>query len=150
MEGVMALKFLSPIHKSSRQVGLYLEGRMGKLGLTNTEGHVMSYMRAYAPRSIGELHQVFGYKRSTLTSLFGRLDGRGFVTREIDPGDRRSIIVRLTRKGSAVADRINGEVEKLEGAIRRRVSGTDMAGFRAVMEAIEGATAITIRGGQRR
>lgn len=146
----MARQFLSPIHRSSRQIGIYLQTRMDRLGLANPEGHTLSYLRAYGPCPVGELHQVFGFKRSTLTSMLDRLGDRGYVTREIDPADRRSIIVGLTRGGKSAGDSINREVEELERAIGRRVKRADLDGFQKVMEAIEAATAVKIRGGRGR
>lgn len=146
----MALEFLSPIHKSSRQIGLYMEKRLRGHAVANTEGHVLTYLRAYAPCPVGELHDVFGYKRSTLTSLVDRLDARGLVAREPGSDDRRSVILVLTEKGARVADQINGEIKSLERSIRGRVRASDMEGFRAVMAAIEKATDVRIGGGKER
>ena len=92
----MALKFLSPIHKSTRQIELYLEGRMAELGVSNPEGHLLSYLASYAPCPVGDLRRVFGYKGSTLTSMLDRLERRGLITRGAHPGDRRSFLVELS------------------------------------------------------
>lgn len=144
----MALLFLSPIHKSSRQIAIHLEGMLADFGLTTTESHVLVYLRSYAPCSIGELHRVFGYKRSTLTSLLDRLDAKGLAVREPDRDDRRSIILKLTRNGKTMANRINRLIEALERAIRSKVKSRDIDGFHEVMAAIEKATEVNIKGGK--
>ena len=61
------LIFLSPLHKATRQVSLWFEEQMADMDLSPQEGHVLSYLNAYAPCPISELVRVFGLKQSTLT-----------------------------------------------------------------------------------
>jgi hypothetical protein len=56
----MALQFLSPLHKASRQLSVYLEAHTRELGVSPSEGHLISYLRSYAPAPVGELVRVFG------------------------------------------------------------------------------------------
>ena len=72
-----------------------------------------------------------------LTSVLDRLEGRGWVTREIDPGDRRSFVVSLTRPGKTAAAKVVGAVDALERRIARRVAARDLEGFAAVLAALE-------------
>ncbi len=74
----MALDFLSPLHKASRQLSVYLESQTRDLGVSPSEGHVLTYLRRYAPAPIGELVRVFGIKQSTFTSLLDRLERAGW------------------------------------------------------------------------
>ncbi len=141
----MPLDFLSPIHQASRQIGLHLAAPCGQAGLAPGEAHLLSYLGSYGPCPISELHRVFGTKRSTLTSMLDRLSARELVTREVDPADRRSVLVGLTREGRSLARRVQGMVEDLEARIRARVSREEMKGFRAVMTAIAGVTRVEVR-----
>ena len=141
----MALRYLSPIHKASRQIGLYLEPRCAELGVSTGEGHLLSYLRSYAPCPITEIVRVFGTRPSTMTSMLERLDERGLLTREMDPEDRRSVRVQLTREGKAVAERINRLIRDLEGRIGTRIGKRELAGFRSVMGAVEAATGVQVR-----
>ncbi|HEX2642293.1 MAG TPA: MarR family transcriptional regulator, partial [Thermoanaerobaculia bacterium] len=75
----MALDFLSPLHKASRQISVYLESHTRELGVSPAEGHVLTYLRSYAPTPIGDLVRVFGIKQSTFTSMLDRLEEAGFV-----------------------------------------------------------------------
>ena len=136
----MALKFLSPIHKSTRQIELYLEGRMAELGVSNPEGHLLSYLASYAPCSVGDLRRVFGYKGSTLTSMLDRLERRGLITRSAHPGDRRSFLVELSEGGLKAARGVNQVVRDLEQRILQHLETDDLEGFRRVMSAITEAT----------
>ncbi len=139
------LTFLSPIHKASRQVAVYFEGQMEDLDVSPLEGHVLSYLRSYAPCPISELGRVFGLKGSTLTSMLDRLEDREVIGREINPDDRRSFVIKLTREGRRLADRIQKIVEQLEQLLGRVVSANDVKGFAAVMAAIDKVTQVKLR-----
>ena len=72
-------KFLSPIHKANRQVSLYFEEQMVDMELSPVEGHIVSYLKSYAPCPISELVRVFGLKQSTMTSMLDRLEQRRLI-----------------------------------------------------------------------
>lgn len=137
---VLKFSFLSPIHKASRQIGLHLAAPCEAEGVSSPEGHLLSYLRSYGPCSVGALLRVFGHKPSTATSMLERLARRGLVTRDVSPEDRRVVVVGVTRKGAALADRLRRSLRELEAAIRARVDGREIDGFQAVMKAIEDAT----------
>jgi DNA-binding MarR family transcriptional regulator len=141
----MPLDFLSPLHKASRQISVYLEARTGELGVSPLEGHVLTYLGSYAPTPIGELVQVFGIKQSTFTSLLDRLEKAGFVRREVNPEDRRSFLIHISDGGRELAVRLNQCLETLEAEIRAHVEARDMKGFQAVMAAVEEVTRVRLR-----
>ncbi len=139
------LIFLSPLHKATRQVSLWFGEQMADMDLSPQEGHVLSYLNAYAPCPISELVRVFGLKQSTLTSLLDRLEERNLITRAVNPEDRRSFLIDVTRGGRTVAQKLNRLTERLEQGLRRRVNTKDIEGFRMVMKAIGEFTQVEIR-----
>lgn len=141
----MALEFLSPLHKASRQLSVYLEPTPGTAGLTPTEGHLLSYLNSYAPAAIGELVRVFGIKQSTFTSILDRLEKDGLIRREMNPVDRRSFLIHITAEGRAHAEESNRVLLELEESIRSRVTPRDVQGFHAVMRAVEEVTQVRLR-----
>jgi DNA-binding MarR family transcriptional regulator len=141
----MALEFLSPLHKASRQITMYLEDQTRELGVSPIEGHVLTYLRKYAPAPVGELVRVIGLKQSTLTSLLDRLERATLVRRELNPADRRSFLIHLTGRGRELASRLNRLLEKLEDDIRTRLLRTEVKGFHAVMAAVENVTQVQVR-----
>jgi len=136
----LIFSFLSPIHKASRQIGLHLTVPCEAAGVSGAEGHLLSYLRSYGPCSIATLLKVFGHKPSTATSMIQRLVDRGLVARSASEEDRRVVMVRLTRKGAAAADRLRRVLVDLEASIRARLSEREIDGFRAVMSAIQSVT----------
>ena len=141
----MALEFLSPLHKASRQLTMYLEAQTRELGVSPLEGHVLTYLRTYAPAPVGELVRVFGLKQSTFTSLLDRLERAGLVRRELNPEDRRSLLVHITDRGRDLTGRLNRLLERLEHDIRARLSRPEVKGFRAVMAAVDDVTRVRLR-----
>jgi DNA-binding MarR family transcriptional regulator len=141
----MALDFLSPLHKASRQISVYLEDRTRALGVSPLEGHVLTYLRSYGPVSIRDLIRVFGLKQSTFTSLLDRLEKLDCVRRATNPDDRRSFLVRITPKGQDLAAKLHRLLRTLEADIHAHVAVRDVKGFHAVMEAVDRITGVRLR-----
>jgi len=133
---MLRFEFLSPVHKASRQIAAYLEGPCAAAGVSTREGHLLSYLRSYEPCPVVDLQRVFGFRPSTMTSLLDRLDEQGLVDRAPGIDDRRHVILRLTRKGRAAADRLREHLVAFESRVRGLADARDIQGFRAVMDAI--------------
>jgi DNA-binding MarR family transcriptional regulator len=56
------------------------------------------------PRRITELADLEGHAQPTMTLLVKRLEAKGWVARERDPGDRRVVLVSLTDAGHAALE----------------------------------------------
>lgn len=139
----MTLTFLSPLHRATRQIGLWFEAHLTEL--PGSEGHMLSYLLPYGPCTVSELVRVFGAKHSTMTSVLDRLEKRGYIERKENPEDKRSFLVGITPKGRKAAVRVNVLVEEIEREIGERVTKRDLEGFRKVMDAVAEATGVTIR-----
>lgn len=141
----MTLNFLSPLHRATRQIGLFLEPRTRELGLSPREAHVLAYLDAYGPAPVKDLQRIFGLHASTLTGLLDRLERKRLAARHTDPADRRSFLVEVSDEGRRTAEAVRATILDLEARIRRRVGAGHLEGFRRVMEAIEETTGITVR-----
>ncbi len=139
------LRFLSPIHKAGRQISIYLETFHADAGIANPEAHLIAYLGSYSPCPIGELIQVFGHRKSTLTSILDRLEAKGLVTRSVNPADRRSFTVGLTDAGKESAEHVRGVTERFEKEVDQRITLDDRRGFQRVMDAIGRVTDVTLR-----
>lgn len=134
------LHVLSPLHKASRQIEIFLAKQIKSLSVSPVEGHLLAYLHSYAPCPIAELHRVLGTRRSTLTSLLDRLEGRGLVAREIHPNDRRSWMISLRAEGRVLASKIRRSLESFEAAIMKDLARRDIQGFERLMKSIADAT----------
>lgn len=140
----MALWLLSPLHKASRQITVYLESGLAEL--SSAEGHLLSYVAPYGPCPITELVRVFGYTPSTLTGMLDRLERAGLLARTANARDRRSYLIAATAEGQRRAVQIREMLERLEADVASRVTEGDIAGFKAVLAAVGDVTQVVLRG----
>jgi DNA-binding MarR family transcriptional regulator len=66
--------------------------------VTRTEAAVLATLES-GPERIGELARQEGVTQPAITLLVNRLERRGWVTREADPGDGRVVLVAITPAG---------------------------------------------------
>jgi len=137
--------WLSAIHKATRQSALHLEDCLGDLGVSAPDAHILSFVRLYGPSSVGELVRVFGYRKPTMSSMLNRLESRGLLGRQLNPADRRSLLVELTAKGNRLADAARKTAEQFDSEVVERVSVEDLRGFQRVIEAIAKVTGVIVR-----
>jgi len=110
--------------------------RAPHLGGTQAEAHVLTHLSDRREKTAADIHQAFGHKRSTLTSILDRLEARELITRDVSPEDRRSFLVALTRQGRSLAAKVSAHLEALESDVRRQVGKADAEAFERVARAI--------------
>lgn len=124
------------LHRAAHATLHALAGDLAGLGLSSSEINVMAVLADGRARSVGELAAETATRPTTLTSVLDRLDRRGLVVRELDPGDRRSFTVRLTDAGREAAAEVDAAVRRLERVHLSGVGEAELAGFRAVLRAL--------------
>jgi DNA-binding MarR family transcriptional regulator len=137
----MPLRLIPEVHRATHRIGIFLDS----LGITQGEGHILSHLAASGDATIADLHRALAHRRSTLTSILDRLAERGWITRETDPKDRRSFIIRLSKNGRSAAARIYRELERIEGRALGEVSKQDLGTVAAVLQSLENAADQTAR-----
>ncbi len=135
----MSLELITAIHRCTHQIALFLERHKGELGVTQAEAHVLGFLAQAEVRSVGELHHSFGHRRSTLTSILDRLEGRGLLAREINPDDRRSFLLRLTPPGRELAKRVLDLLQGLEASALQGVGESGLQRFLSLAAKLEKA-----------
>jgi DNA-binding MarR family transcriptional regulator len=68
------------------------------------------------PMDVGDLRARLGAPKQSLARNLNQLEGRGFVTRETDPNDRRRRLVTLTPPGMTFA---RESTERRRAALRQ-------------------------------
>ena len=109
--------------------------QLADLQLTASETNALANLADGRPRSVRELSADTGTRSTTLTGVLDRLERRGYVSRELDPADRRSFRITLTPDGGPVAARVAAAVAELETAALHGLSRRQVDGFHAVLEA---------------
>lgn len=134
----MPLHIIPSLHKATHQVGRLLARTDFGGPVSQAEAHVLAQL-TFGPASVAELHQSFGHKRSTLSSVLNRLEDRALIERQIHPDDRRSFMIELTPAGRKLARGVRRALEKLERRIAKRLGTSDPEQLVALLETIAAA-----------
>jgi MarR family transcriptional regulator, organic hydroperoxide resistance regulator len=127
------------LHRTAHHTLHSLSGALADLNLTAAEINVLANLADRGALNVRELSAETGTRASTLTGVLDRLESRGYLTRELDATDRRSFRLPLTEAGQAVAARVHAAVADLEQAALAGLSATQIAGFHAVIRALQEA-----------
>lgn len=96
------------------------------IGVSRTEAGTLRAL-SIQPRRITDLAAREGVTQPAITLLVNRLEDRGWVRREADPGDGRVTLVSLTRSGHAVYDQLRAEYRALLHEEMATLDGEDVA-----------------------
>jgi len=90
------------LYALSRQVTNLYRPLLEELDMTYPQYLVMLVLWEQQQLSVKELGTLLYLDSGTLTPLLKRLEKKGLLTRRRDPGDERSVIVELTKKGESL------------------------------------------------
>lgn len=76
---------------------------------------------------MSELAGNMGIAPSAASRLLNAMEGKGFIARAVDAGDRRNTFVRLTPEGKEIFGRVSGEMEFLRERYVERMGYEDIA-----------------------
>src|SRR5882757_7578495 len=110
---------------ASRSVIALYRPLLEPLGLTHPQYLVMLALWEESPLSVKQLSGLLQLDPGTLSPLLKRLESAGYLTRQRDPRDERSLAVRLTDTGQqlrtqalkippAIIDRLGMSLAELE------------------------------------
>ena len=120
------------MHRTTHHTLHALNSALADLNLGAAEVNALANLADRGALNVRELSAETGTRATTLTGVLDRLENRGYLTRELDPTDRRSFRLPLTETGQAVAGRVRAAVADLERDAATRLSETQIAGFHAV------------------
>jgi DNA-binding MarR family transcriptional regulator len=89
------------------------------------------------PLTPSELASVENIKRPTATRIVARLEEQGLVERTADPSDRRSFLVAITPKGSALLTRLRKRKNAYLAKRLRELDAEDVATLERAVDVLE-------------
>jgi DNA-binding MarR family transcriptional regulator len=128
------------LQRATHQTLHLLETALAELRLTAAEINVLANLGNGGTLNVRQLSERTGSRASTLTGILDRLENRGYLTRELDPGDRRSFRLPLTEAGQATAGRVLAAIADLERTALAGLSADQIAGYHAVISALQEAS----------
>ncbi len=127
------------LHRTTHCTLHALGSALADLNLGAAEINALANLADRGALSVRELSAETGTRATTLTGVLDRLESRGYLTRELDATDRRSFRLPLTEAGQAVAARVRAAVADIERDALAGLSATQIAGFHAVITALQEA-----------
>ena len=129
------------VHAASRALDAVYRKVLAELGLTYPQYLVMTVLWDREPVTVKELGVRLRLDSGTLSPLLKRLEAASLVRRERSADDERSVLVRLTSKGSQLGERAcdvpiqifeasglaPAEVLDLQHTLRRLIASLDEA-----------------------
>ena len=124
------------LHRATHATLHALGSRLAGLDLSAPDINVLANLADGARRTVGALATATATKPTTLTSALDRLARRGYLVRDLDPGDRRSFLISLTPSGEAAAQTVAAAVRDIERQALAAVTEADLAGFHTLIGAL--------------
>ena len=100
----------------STAVILFHEAVASRLGLGVAEWRCLELLDREGPAAAGRLAELSGFTTGAITGIVDRLERAGYVRREPNPRDRRSVIIRPL-ENRALAELVTPIFESLRGAM---------------------------------
>lgn len=104
-------------------------------GLTAQQGQLMCVLMPQ-PYGMGELVEMLGLAKSSLTGLVDRTAQRGLVRREPDPEDKRAVRVALTAEGAELVDAFYAETCRRVELLPSGLPGPDQDSLAALLSRV--------------
>lgn len=135
--GSVILELQRATHATLQRLAADLAG----LGLTASDLNALGNLADGTARTVSELCTAVGTKPATMTGVLDRLESRGLITRAARPGDRRAVVIQLTRDGVQAATRVRRTMDDLERRALADLPAGALDGARAVLRALAEAEA---------
>jgi len=100
------------LSKTSRAGARHWQKKVAEFGVTSAQALVLLFLLEEDQVTSKYLGSRIEFDSATLTGLLDRLEKAELVERKNNPGDRRAILISLTKDGNKVANQILGIVER--------------------------------------
>ena len=118
----------------SQEAGYILEDQYSeKYNIKGESWRFMAMLASSAPVSAKELGGLLDMDQVQVTRALNKLLDYGFVSRRMDPRDRRKVILNLSRKGAEVYQAIVVMAKALEQKLLAQMPPQDQAKFRGTL-----------------
>ena len=116
-------KMLSNIYFTHVWLNEQYQAIMKKYEITIQQYNVLGYLHKIhpAPTDLQTIRSVLIEPKADATRLIERLIDKGFVTRRIDPKNKRKVEIRLTAAGKKLSEKIEGEGPIFLGQVSQKL-----------------------------
>jgi DNA-binding MarR family transcriptional regulator len=112
--------------------------QLAPLGLTPAQERALRMItRGEEPPRMAEIAERLGIVPRSLTTVIDSLEAAGLVRREIDPRNRRAILLHLTERGAAVRDDLREARRRAAEELFAPLSARDRETFGELLDLIQ-------------
>ena len=102
--------------------------------LTWDAWRVLQTLCRQGPQSMGPLGEATRTTAPTLTRIIDRLVARSLVYRNVDPADRRRLLVHASERGRTLQEKLQEPLEEAESAVLASLSPEEIRTLRGLLE----------------
>ncbi|NEM92119.1 MarR family winged helix-turn-helix transcriptional regulator [Galbitalea soli] len=118
---------------AQREGNRALARRLEPLGLTPSQAEILLVLADFGPLNLVELGRYIVCETGSPSRVVDALVGRGQVTRETSPSDRRAVDVALSEAGRALVPQLRAIEDEIDAATAGQLSETEAAWIAGVM-----------------
>jgi DNA-binding MarR family transcriptional regulator len=118
----------------SHAIGAHL-AEAGFEDLPRNGGFVLSGMNYHGGSAV-DMIRGLGVTKQAASQLIDTLVLRGYLTRRLNPEDRRRMTVELTERGRGAAAAVRAGVKEIDAELAQMLTEAEMAGLRAGLMAL--------------
>jgi DNA-binding MarR family transcriptional regulator len=137
--GLAAMAVIGRLGRLARVLGPAVESVFARHGLNTGEFDVLATLRRSGdPFTLtpGVLARELMHSPAATTNRLDRLEAAGLITRALDPGNRRSMLVTLTERGREVIDAAVVEHVANEQRLLAALDGDETAALDRALRAL--------------
>lgn len=109
-----------------------------RYGISVAEWRVVAHLSQEAAVSVREIHRRAGLDKPKVSRAASRLEAAGYVTKQVNPADRRLVELALTDKGREMMAVLTPIAAAYEAELRAALGGRD-AEFRSLVARLSAA-----------
>ena len=124
------------IFTAQQKLRTYMKNVMMKenVRVTTAQAGILFLLKQKSGQSMSEMSQLLSIDNSTLTGLVDRLERAGFVRRNSNPGDRRTLNLDITEAGIRELERAKAVIRRINEEIKEGFSEQEMESFKKVLQ----------------
>jgi DNA-binding MarR family transcriptional regulator len=107
------------------------------VGLTATQISVLTALGRQGRMLVGELTRREGVNKSSMTRTVAKLEAAGYITRAVDPSDRRGFLVAITAAGLSILEQADARQDAYLLRQLEALSTEDRLALEAALPVIE-------------
>ena len=123
--------------------GSYLQGmtncNLKEFDINDQHYNILRILKGVYPNAVcpGHIKEVLLNKRGDLTRLLDKLEKMNYIIRNLNPGNRRMIEVRITKEGIKLLERISMK-PSAEDAVKERLTEKEAVLLSDLLDKIRG------------